>query len=146
MEKNYPEATVGALVFNNKGEVLLLRTHKWTGKYALPGGHIEFGETMIDAVKREVKEETNLDIYDIKFFEATDCITPENYYKKKKHFIFLDFIAKTDFNSVKLNDEAESFIWAKPKKALSLPLEPYTEELIKKYIKDKPSNNRFSNG
>ena len=88
MEYKNPEATVGALVFNSKGEMFLLKTHKWAGKYALPGGHIEFGESMEEAVKREVKEETNLDIYDVRFFQAQDCIFPEDYYKGNRHFIF----------------------------------------------------------
>lgn len=135
MAEKYPEATVGALIFNNKGEIFIMKTHKWSDKYALPGGHIDFGETMADAVKREIKEETNLDIYDIKFFRAMDCIYPDDYHKEKKHFIFLDFTAGTDSENVKLNEEAEDYIWVKPEDALNMPVEPFTLSLIKEYIK-----------
>ena len=136
MEYKNPEATVGALVFNSKGEMFLLKTHKWAGKYALPGGHIEFGESMEEAVKREVKEETNLDIYNVRFFQAQDCIFPEDYHKENRHFIFLDFTAKTGHTDVKLNEEAQDYIWVKPEKALELNLEPYTLDLVRKYLEE----------
>ena len=83
-DRCYPESTCGALIFNDKNEVFLMRSHKWKDKYALPGGHIEYGEKAEDAVKREVKEETNLDVDVLEFFMMQDCIFPEEFYKKKK--------------------------------------------------------------
>ena len=55
-EQQYPEPTVGALIFNAEGKLFLMQSHKWKGKYVMPGGHIELGERMLDALKREVKE------------------------------------------------------------------------------------------
>ncbi len=43
----FPEPTVGALIVNKEGKILLARSHKWFDKYTLPGGHIEVGESMI---------------------------------------------------------------------------------------------------
>jgi nucleoside triphosphatase len=40
LTQTYPEATVGALVVNEKGEVLIVRSHKWGSKYTVPVGHI----------------------------------------------------------------------------------------------------------
>ena len=56
--KQFPEPTVGALVFNPEGKILLIKSYKWTGKYVISGGHIELGESIEQALKREVKEET----------------------------------------------------------------------------------------
>jgi len=54
------------VLINDKDEVLLLKRslgpHWMPGKWALPGGHIEEGETPLDAAIRETKEETNLDV------------------------------------------------------------------------------------
>ena len=61
-EQNYPHPTVGALIFNPEGKMLLVQSHKFHGKWVVPGGHIEVGERMADAVIREAKEETGLDI------------------------------------------------------------------------------------
>lgn len=48
MVQLYPEATVGALIVNEKGEVLLVHSKKWGEKYTVPGGHIELGEQAED--------------------------------------------------------------------------------------------------
>lgn len=45
VKKSYPEPTVGSLIFNPEGKIFLIRTYKWADKYAIPGGHIELGET-----------------------------------------------------------------------------------------------------
>src|SRR5438034_9510417 len=63
----YPEPTVGALIVNKEGRILLTKSHKWFDKYTLPGGHIEVGETMKEAVIREVKEEVGLDVEVVEF-------------------------------------------------------------------------------
>ena len=63
MTQVYPEPTVGALIINNKKEILLVKSHKWlNNKYSVPGGHVEIGESFEEAIIREVKEETGLDI------------------------------------------------------------------------------------
>src|SRR5512136_3056707 len=49
--QNYPEAAVGALIVNEKEEMLLVRSYKWGTKYTVPGGHIELGERSETAVK-----------------------------------------------------------------------------------------------
>ena len=63
-EQVFPEPTVGVFIFNQAGEILLLKSHKWPGKYVVPGGHVELGERLEEAAVREAKEETGLDIYD----------------------------------------------------------------------------------
>ena len=65
-EQKFPEPTVGALIVNPKGKIFLMKSHKFNGMFVVPGGHIELGETMEQALKREVKEETNLDISEMK--------------------------------------------------------------------------------
>jgi nucleoside triphosphatase len=90
MEQKYPEPTLGALVFNPEGKILMIKSHKWRGKYVIPGGHIELGERMEDALKREIKEETSLDIHDINFICFQEFIFDPAFYKRK-HFIFFRF-------------------------------------------------------
>lgn len=134
-EKRYPEATIGALIFHPDGKLFLMRSHKWQDTYVIPGGHIEFGETMKNAVRREVKEETNLDVYDIQFNMLQDVINPELFWKRDKHYIFFDFVCRTDSTDVILNHEAQSYDWFAPKEALKLPLNPYTRTTIETYLK-----------
>ena len=134
MEQAYPEPTVGALVFNPEGKLLLLRSHKWNNRLVIPGGHIETGETAEDALKREIMEETGLEISDIKFIMYHDFVF-EDLYWKRKHFVFLDFSCRTGSSDVKLNHEAQGHVWVLPEEALKMDAEPYTKKTIREYLK-----------
>ncbi|ODS50116.1 MAG: nucleoside triphosphatase, partial [Halanaerobium sp. 4-GBenrich] len=70
----YPETVVGAVIFNPENKVLICRSTKWNSKYIIPGGHIESGEKMEEALVREVKEETGLEIYDIELLSLKESI------------------------------------------------------------------------
>ena len=133
-EQQYPEPTVGGLVFNLEGKVLLIKSHKWRNKYAIPGGHIELAETIEEALKREIKEETGLDIHDIQFILLQEFIFHDAFWKKR-HFIFLDYACKTKSSDVKLDSEAQDYIWVTLEEALRLPVEPYTKRTIEEYMK-----------
>ncbi len=131
MAQAYPEPTCGALIFNPEGKVFLMKSHKWKDHYVVPGGHVELGESLVDALVREIKEETGLDIYDIEFVSFQEAVFDRNFWKKK-HFIFFDFRCRTDSLDVKLNSEAQSYVWVSLDDALKLDLETYTRNLILK--------------
>ena len=133
-EQQYPEPTVGALIFDPEGRLFLMRSHKWRGKYVVPGGHIELGERMKDALRREVKEETNLDVHDIRFLCFQEFLCDDGFWKPR-HFIFFDFACRTNSTDVRLNDEAQEYVWVSLEEALELPIEPYTEVAIRAYLK-----------
>ena len=133
-EQQFPEPTVGALIFNREGKLFLMRSHKWKGKWVVPGGHVELGERMEDALRREVKEETNLDIHEIEFLCFQEFIYDERFWKRS-HFIFFDYACKTDSTDVRLNDEAEEYRWVTLDEALALPVEYYTAVAVREYVK-----------
>lgn len=132
MTQKFPEPTVGALVVGPDGRVFLMRSKKWSDNYALPGGHIEVGERMEDAVIREVKEETGLDVYDIHFICHQEFIF-DDIFCEKRHFIFFDFACRTDSTTVELNDEAQSHVWVTVDEAESLLVDPYTRRVVHEY-------------
>ena len=134
MEKKYPEPTVGLLIVNDKKEILLIKSPKWGGRYTVAGGHVELGEKIEEAAKREAKEEVGLDIEFEGVLFVDDCIfSPE--FSKKKHFVFLECLCRAKDNNVKIdNDEATNFLWINPEKALELNLGTPTRKLIKKYL------------
>lgn len=136
MKQQFPHVTVGALIFNSEDKIFLMKSHKWRDHYVIPGGHIELGETIKDTIKREVKEETGLDIYDIKFVCHQEFIFDKAFWKKR-HFIFLDYACKTKSTQIKLNDEAQTYIWTTPRQALKLPVQPYTKNAIRIYLKQQ---------
>ena len=133
-DQQFPEPTVGVFIFNQKGEVLLLQSHKWPGAYVVPGGHVELGERIEEAAVREAKEETGLDIYDLEFINFQQFIYDLAFWKHR-HFIFFDYAAKTDSTDVTLNDEAQEYVWIQPGEALKLDLDTYTRVSIEAYLK-----------
>jgi len=130
----FPEATVGALVVNDKGEVLIVRSNKWGAKYTVPGGHIELGERAEDAIKREVKEETGLDSEPVELLIVQQAIYPRDY-NKREHFIFMDYVCRAKSVDVKLDGrELQEYVWVSPEEALKLDLEEYTRNFVEKYV------------
>jgi len=132
-EQQFPEPTVGIFIFNKDGKVLLLESHKWPGAYVVPGGHVELGERLEEAAVREAREETGLDIYDLEFINFQQFIYDPAFWKHR-HFIFFDFAAKASDTGVRLNDEAQKFIWANPKDALMLNLDHYTRTSLEQFL------------
>ena len=136
--QKYPEPAVGALILNPEGNLFLMMSHKWHGQYVIPGGHIELGETIEDALRREVKEETNLDIYDIEFLLFQEFIFDKSFWKRD-HYIFFDYLCRTDSGNVILNEEAEEYTWVSVEAAMKLPVEHYTRLVIEKYLEKSGS-------
>jgi len=129
-----PIATVGALIHDGKGKVLMVRTHKWSDLWGIPGGKIERGESSIDALKREILEETALSIDQIQFVMVQDSIdSPE--FMRPEHFILLNYLAQSNSTEVTLNDEAETFQWLPPEDALELDLNRATRILLEEVLR-----------
>jgi phosphoglycolate phosphatase len=127
----YPLATVGGLIHNDDGEVLMIRTHKWSDRWGIPGGKIERGETCEQALRREIREETALEIDAIRFVVVQDCVDPEEFYAPA-HFLLLNYTANRVSGDVVLNDEAEDFVWIDPRRALKeLDLNIPTQTLLR---------------
>jgi len=128
-EASLPIATVGALIYNARGEVLMIRTHKWSDLWGIPGGKIKAEETSEDALRREIKEETALDVREIQFVFVQDSVNSKEFYRPA-HFILLNYTCVAEGEAVTLNDEAEEYRWVRPEAALELPLNTPTRNLI----------------
>ena len=125
-----PIVTVGALIFNEADEVLMIRTHKWSNLWGIPGGKIKWGEESIAALHREIKEETDLDITDVRFVLVQDCIHSKEFYREA-HFVLLNYTCRVRGKmDVKLNEEAQEFCWVSVDDALAMKLNQPTRVLL----------------
>jgi phosphoglycolate phosphatase-like HAD superfamily hydrolase/ADP-ribose pyrophosphatase YjhB (NUDIX family) len=125
-----PIVTVGALIFNDHEEVLMIRTHKWSDLWGIPGGKVRYGETLVDALRREVKEETNLHISGIDFVMVQECIYSPEFYRRE-HFLLVNYTCHSaGHDPVKLNAEAKEFRWVTLLRAQQMPLNQPTRKLV----------------
>ena len=131
-----PIATVGALIHDGQGKVLMIRTHKWSDLWGIPGGKIERGENCEAALIREIREETALEISGIQFVMVQESIFSPTFIRPE-HFILLNYLAKADSYDVTLNDEAEEFRWVTIEEAFALELNTATIQLLNRVIEDK---------
>lgn len=139
MDKSYPEPVVGAFILNSKRELLLVKSNKWNKKlWTVPGGHIELGESIENAVIREVREEVGLIVKYKKTFNILEAIYPKNFIKHK-HFIFIECICfVTNGNAVKIDQkEIQVSKWFKLDKIPMRDLEEYTKLAVIDFLKEK---------
>lgn len=131
-----PSVASGVIICNSEGKIFLAKSHKWGGNWIVPGGHLEYGETFEENVKRECKEETGMDVTDVKLIQTQESIFPDNF-KEEKHFVFINFMARAeDIDSIELNDELDEYNWFDPRDALEeLSLNNSTREFIEEYIR-----------
>jgi len=135
--EQYPITTVGAAIFNSRNEALMIRTHKWSNLWGIPGGKIKFGESSEDALRREIKEETNLDIDQIEFELAQDCIHSKEFYRDA-HFVLLNYSCQAaQHEPVQLNSEAQEYKWLSLRDAMKLPLNAPTKILLEALLAKK---------
>ena len=107
-----PQLAVSAAIFRD-GKVLLVRRARSPGKgfYSLPGGRVEFGESLQVALAREVDEETGLRI-DIVGLAGWREVLPGG--PGDGHYVILSFAARWTAREPVLNDEHDDFKWLEP--------------------------------
>jgi len=106
---------VGAVIEDEAGRILLVkhipeRGGFWQGKWICPGGELELGETIEEGIKREVKEETQLDIELVSPLHPFDRIVRSND-KVSLHVIYVDYLAKVNGGELKPGSDIGQAIW-----------------------------------
>jgi ADP-ribose pyrophosphatase YjhB (NUDIX family) len=116
--RTYPTApvlAVSAAIIRN-GKVLIVRRARPPagGLYTLPGGGVEVGETLVEAVAREVREETGLTVEPVALAGYREAIVRDGAGRIERHFVILPFAARWIAGEPMLNDELSEAIWLDP--------------------------------
>ena len=122
--------TVRGVIKNNNGEILIVKRHPKSKTdpemWELPGGKVEKGEHFADALVREIKEETNLDVNVGDFCEAV-----QNDYMHKRTVQLMMYLEDGE-GSVKISDEHTEFMWVSMEKIKTLEISTSLEKLLEK--------------
>jgi len=140
VQREYPKAPivgVGAVVVD-EGRVLLVRrgSEPLKGKWSLPGGMLEVGESLHRGVVREVEEETGLQVEPIELIELLDRIVRDNDPggdRVRYHYVIADYLCRVVGGSLKAASDAEAVRWVERSEWNShsaLALDPITVRVI----------------
>jgi ADP-ribose pyrophosphatase YjhB (NUDIX family) len=124
----HPQLAVSAAIFRN-GKILLVRRARSPAKgfYSLPGGRVEFGETLHAALHREVAEETALQIEIVGLTGWREVVPGIS---GGGHYVILSFAARWSAGEPVLNDELDDFKWHSPDALGDLKLTGGLQEII----------------
>lgn len=133
MERKKPAITVDGIILNENDEILLIKRKNEPFKdlWALPGGFVEYGEKVEDAVLREIKEETGLNVEIVKLFGVYS--DPKR--DPRGHTISVVFHCKIKGGILKGSDDAKEAKWIKFKDDLKLAFDHL--KILKDFFKEK---------
>lgn len=130
---DYIGVGMGACIFNADNKILLTKRGKKAknerGKWEIPGGSLEFSETFDQGLKREIKEELNIEIEVTELLQLCDHIIPD----EKQHWVSPTFICKIKNGSPKIMEpeKCDEIGWFSIEEAKKLPLSIVTKEDIR---------------
>ena len=122
--------TVRGIIKNGSGEILIVKRHPKSKTdpemWELPGGKVERGEFFADALVREIKEETNLDVEIGDFCEAV-----QNDYSHKRTVQLMMYLVDVK-GEVKISEEHTEFMWASIENIKTLEISTSLKKLLEK--------------
>lgn len=130
-EKVFARVGVKSIIINNDDKFLILKRsdkmNRESGKWSLPGGSTDILENPKQTVVREIKEETGLEVSNVKPFETTSHEYDTDF------IIVIGYTCQTLENKVEINWEHDDYIWITQTEALSMDLTELTRFFILKY-------------
>jgi len=133
-QRTYPQRpflAVSAAIIRD-GKVLVVRRARNPALhlYTLPGGAVEAGETLMQAVTREVREETSLDVEPVALAGNREVIARDAQGRVERHFVILCFAARWRSGEAILNEELDDARWIDPVELSSLQTTEGLAEIV----------------
>jgi 8-oxo-dGTP diphosphatase len=115
MSRKYPEHPllgVGAIIFDGDKVLLVERAGEpLKGWWSIPGGLVETGETIEAALRRETREETGLELYQISRFDLFERIMRDAQGRAEYHYVLVDYICKAESGHLLAGDDVSRVEW-----------------------------------
>jgi 8-oxo-dGTP diphosphatase len=140
MRRRYPKHPllgVGALIFKRsgrRGPILLVERGRepLKGYWSLPGGLVEPGEKLEEAVRREIQEETGLRVGPVRLFEIFERIMRDASGRAEYHYVLADYVCKVTGGELQAGDDVSRVEWARRSQLDQYRLTEGTREVIER--------------
>ncbi|MGO9012394.1 MAG: NUDIX hydrolase [Bryobacteraceae bacterium] len=139
-DRRYPKRPligVGALIFR-RGRILMAQRGKQPlkGAWSLPGGALETGESLDAAVRREVREETGLEVKPVKVFEIFERIMRDSRGATEYHYVLIDYICRVTGGELRAGDDACRVEWVRQRDLKELEITEGTLGVIERAFQE----------
>ncbi len=136
MGREYPDRPIVGVggVIVEQGRVLLVRRGRppMKGEWSIPGGAVETGETLLEALAREMLEETGLTVVPVRVLEVLDRIQRDEGGRARYHYVLIDYLCRVTGGIVCAASDAEECRWAARDELDRYALAPETRAVIEK--------------
>lgn len=136
MAREYPAQPVvgvGAVVVRDGRALIVKRLNEpRKGEWSLPGGHVNLGESLSDAARREVREETGLDVHPEAIIETFDRVHRDPDGRIRFHFVIIDFVCESRDGHPVAGSDAGAVAWATADELETYGVNAHAAAVIKK--------------
>ncbi len=136
MKSEYPDqpiVSVGAIVMQD-GRALIVKRREEPGRgmWSVPGGKVELGETLRDAVAREAHEETGMIVQPGEMLAVSDAVYRDNHGRIQFHYVFVDFLCRAIRGELRAATDAADVRWLSEVELDTTPITPTAQRVLRK--------------
>jgi 8-oxo-dGTP diphosphatase len=140
-DRRYPKRPIvgiGAIIFQ-QGRILMAQRGKepLKGWWSLPGGALETGETLDHAVRREVREETGLEVEPVRMFEIFERIMRDGEGATEYHYVLIDYLCRVTGGTLCAGDDVAHVEWVPERELAGLRITEGTLAVIERAFRKR---------
>lgn len=130
---------VGALIFDDLGRILMVQRggEPLRGWWSLPGGVLETGETLAEGIRREVREETGLDVEPVSTFEIFERIIRDDHGRAEYHYVLVDYVCRIRGGVLAAGDDCAQVRWTEQDELQGMQITEGTLEVIERAYRSR---------
>lgn len=136
MKRDYPERPiigVGAVIVQGERVLLVRRdTEPLRGEWSVPGGMLELGEKLRDGVRREVEEETGMEVEPGEVLDVFDSIFTDTLGRTQYHYVLIDYLCRTISGQARPGSDVSDVRWVAAEALPAMELRESIEQVVRK--------------
>ena len=120
------------------GRALLVRrdSEPLRGEWSVPGGMLELGETLHDGVRREVREETGLEVEPVRVLEVFDSIFTDPLGRTQYHYVLIDYLCRALSGEARAGSDVSDVRWVAAEALPAIGLRPSVEQVVRQALRE----------